>query len=62
MNSSSGRITFKISSTGVPSAIRTVADDMIGESSEPCFNLNAQRVGKDFKGIVVRDGKKYMQK
>ena len=62
MNSSSGRITFKISSTGVPSAVGTVVDDMIGESSEPCFNLNAQRVGKDFKGIVVRDGKKYMQK
>jgi len=26
------------------------------------YNLQGQRVGKDYKGIVVRDGKKYMQK
>jgi hypothetical protein len=26
------------------------------------YNLSGQRVGKDYKGIVIKNGKKYVQK
>ena len=26
------------------------------------YNLAGQKVGKDFKGLVIKDGKKYIQK
>lgn len=34
----------------------------IGEEDVPLFNLAGQRVGKDYKGIVVKNGKKYVNK
>lgn len=34
----------------------------IGEEEVPLFNLAGQRVGKDYKGIVVKNGKKYVNK
>ncbi len=36
------------------------ADKKIREGST--FNLAGQRVGKTFRGIVIRNGKKYIQK
>lgn len=34
----------------------------ISEEEVPLFNLAGQRVGKDYKGIVVKNGKKYVNK
>ena len=43
-----------------PDAIKTIpADEKVAGFS---YNLAGQRVGKDYKGIVVKDGKKFFQK
>ena len=40
-------------------------DSIIADSDDddaPTYNILGQRVGKDYKGIVIRNGKKYIQK
>jgi hypothetical protein len=34
----------------------------VGASNAPVFNLAGQRVGKEYKGVVVKNGRKYVQK
>ena len=43
-------------STGITTADATKKDD------GAAYNLNGQKVGKDYKGIVIRNGKKFMIK
>jgi hypothetical protein len=33
-----------------------------GKANDDYYNLSGQRVGKDYKGIVIKNGKKYVQK
>lgn len=35
---------------------------VIDNSDAPMFNLAGQQVGKDFKGVVIQNGKKFIQK
>ena len=44
-----------------PTGISVLSTDS-RQADGALYNLQGQRVGKDYKGIVVRDGKKYMQK
>lgn len=47
----------------VPDAIKnvtTVAER--NDANAPIFNLAGQRVGKDYKGVVIQNGKKYLNK
>ena len=32
------------------------------QGNEPAYNLGGQRVGKSYKGIVIRNGKKTLNK
>ena len=38
--------------------ITTSGNGMLDES-KPMYNLAGQRVGKDYKGVVIQNGKKY---
>lgn len=48
---------FDDSSTGILSP-----SIEIGEEAVPLFNLAGQRVGKDYRGIIVKNGKKFVKK
>ena len=39
-----------------------VTTKTVKTAETPAFNLAGQRVNKDFKGLVVKDGKKFMNK
>ena len=47
-----------------PSSIATGIVDVNHETptDERCYNLNGQRVSPDTKGIIIRNGKKYLNK
>ena len=44
-----------------PSGIINVKKDAV-KSNDAIYNLAGQRVSKDYKGIVVKNGKKYITK
>ena len=46
---------------GGESAIANISADKANENA-PVYNLNGQKVSKDYKGVVVKNGKKYVQK
>lgn len=46
----------------VTTGINNVTTDGVKPSSNRIYNLSGQRVGKDYKGIVVRNGKKYVNR
>lgn len=46
--------------TGIKSL--TTAPSPKGEGNGYLYNLNGQRVGKDYKGIVIKNGRKYLMK
>ena len=46
---------------GRPTAIANVSANKANENA-PVYNLNGQKVSKDYKGVVVKNGKKYIQK
>lgn len=48
---------FDDSTNGIDDPTIEIPDDDV-----PLFNLAGQRVGKDYKGIVVKNGKKYVNK
>ena len=62
MNTSSRLITFNISSTSTPSAVKLPTANTTGNLLHPSYNMQGQRVGNDYKGLVVREGKKLIQK
>lgn len=46
---------------GGETAIASINADKANENA-PIYNLNGQKVSKDYKGVVVKNGKKYIQK
>lgn len=50
-------VTLKNDSTG----INEVSNGAVNESA-PIYNLAGQRVSKDYKGVVVQNGKKFIKK
>lgn len=44
-----------------PTGINEVSNGAVSESA-PIYNLAGQRVGKDYKGVVVQNGKKFIKK
>lgn len=49
--------TFDDSTTGISNTLT-----IIDEEETPLFNLAGQRVGADYKGIVIKNGKKFVNK
>ena len=43
-----------------PTGINEVSNGTVNENA-PIYNLAGQRVGKDYKGVVVQNGKKFIQ-
>ena len=48
------------SGSGVPTAIGTTEADNDGDA--PRYNMSGQRVGRDYKGVVIVNGKKKVVK
>lgn len=44
-----------------PTGINEVSNGTVNEKA-PIYNLAGQRVGKDYKGVVVQNGKKFIKK
>lgn len=44
-----------------PAGIKEVNNGTVNENA-PLYNLAGQRVGKDYKGVVVQNGKKFIKK
>ena len=44
-----------------PTGINEVSNGTVNENA-PIYNLAGQRVGKDYKGVVVQNGKKFIKK
>ena len=44
-----------------PAGINEVSNGTLKEKA-PIYNLTGQRVGKDYKGVVIQNGKKFMKK
>ena len=44
-----------------PAGIKEVNNGTVNENA-PIYNLAGQRVGKDYKGVVVQNGKKFIKK
>lgn len=53
---------FNISEGGETTAINSVAIEDASSKASAIYNLAGQRVNKAYKGVVVKDGKKYIQK
>ena len=43
-----------------PAGIKEVNNGTVNENA-PIYNLAGQRVGKDYKGVVIQNGKKFYQ-
>ena len=50
---------YEGSSIGAPTDIRTAETDM--DDDAPRYNLSGQRVGRDYKGVVIVNGKKVIK-
>ena len=44
-----------------PAGIKEVNNSTVNENA-PIYNLAGQRVGKDYKGVVIQNGKKFIKK
>lgn len=44
-----------------PAGIKEVNNGIVNENA-PIYNLAGQRVGKDYKGVVIQNGKKFIKK
>ena len=44
-----------------PAGINEVSNGTVKEKA-PIYNLAGQRVGKDYKGVVIQNGKKFIKK
>mgnify|MGYP003312175879 CR=1 FL=1 len=45
-----------------PSGIENVSQEHLAQGDGAMYNLNGMKVGKDYKGIVIKNGKKYLNK
>jgi hypothetical protein len=46
----------------VPTGIETVKADSKFNADAPAYNMAGQRVNNSFKGMIIKDGQKYMNK
>lgn len=52
---------LQITADGAATAIKSVNSN-VAANSDAAYNLAGQRVGKDYKGIVIKNGRKYIVK
>lgn len=58
---STGAKMFVLDDSGMTTGIDAIDSESVGEQG-PVYNLAGQRVGKDYKGIVIIGGKKVLRK
>jgi hypothetical protein len=57
-----GTANFEEYYPSIATGIQTVVSGLSNTSRHETYNLSGQRVGHDYKGIVIRNGKKFIQK
>lgn len=60
VSSYKGKVQINATQVPVPTGINAV--QTAERKDAPAYNLAGQRVGKDYKGVVIVDGKKYIKK
>ncbi len=53
---------FKLDDGGISTNINSINNTPIGQPDGPAYNLSGQRVGNDYKGIVIINGRKVLRK
>lgn len=53
--------TITVTLKSEPAGIKEVNNGTVNENT-PIYNLTGQRVGKDYKGVVIQNGKKFIKK
>lgn len=56
------RVLFRLYGSGGTTGIETVETIIVNPDSDAIYNLSGQKVGKDYKGIVIVNGRKCVQK
>ncbi len=55
-------LSVAIDDNGISTNINSIDGTAIGQPEGPAYNLSGQRVGNDYKGIVIVNGKKLLRK
>lgn len=53
---------FGVAAGGTASAIKNIEDTLDADANAPTYNVLGQRVGANYRGIVIRNGKKFLNK
>lgn len=53
---------FAINEDGVVTYIHAVSDSQLINADVPAYNLTGQKVSKNYKGVVIQNGKKFIKK
>lgn len=55
-------LAFKLDDGGISTNIDSIDGTPVGQPDGPVYNLSGQRVGNDYKGIVIINGRKVLRK
>ncbi len=53
---------FQFTAGGDPSGVETIKTEKVWNANAPMYNLSGQKVDKSYKGIVIQNGRKFVNK
>jgi hypothetical protein len=53
---------FQFTPGGDPSGVETIKTNKVWNADAPMYNLSGQKVDKSYKGIVIQNGRKFVNK
>ena len=53
---------FQFTPSGDPSGVETIKTNKVWNADAPMYNLSGQKVDKSYKGIVIQNGRKFVNK
>jgi hypothetical protein len=53
---------FQFTPSGDPSGVETIKTEKVWNANAPMYNLSGQQVDKSYKGIVIQNGRKFVNK
>lgn len=61
-NNQMGFFGFQFTPGGDPSGVETIKTNKVWNADAPMYNLSGQKVDKSYKGIVIQNGRKFVNK
>ena len=61
-NNQMGLYGFQFTPSGDPSGVETIKAEKAANANAPMYNLSGQQVDKSYKGIVIQNGRKFVNK